>query len=173
MGQTASRTDASLGVAAPGQNNYPCIYLASPPRTRTRTWPLWCVPPPPVAQNQRRVESFRPSGPGLQPSWRGAGQVHGWRPRPRSTDITHHPHPSPITHHPPGHSPHLLSGRWSTRAALTRPLLMNPLWFPESQSSSIPICINPNLHQSHLHQSQSSSIPIFISISPSSHAITL
>jgi hypothetical protein len=34
---------------------------------------------------------------------------------------------------------------------------MNPLWFPESQSSSIPICINPNLHQS-----QSSSIPVFI-----------
>jgi hypothetical protein len=171
MGQTASRTDASLGVPAPGQNNYPCIYPASPPRTWTRTWtrtwPLWCVPPLRSRRTNAGLRASDPAGRVCSPHGGEPGRcmAGGLDPDPRTSPITHTHHPSPITH--------LLSGRWSTRAALTRPLLMNPLWFPESQSSSIAICINPNLHQSHLHQSQSSSIPIFISISPSSHAITL
>jgi hypothetical protein len=152
----------------------PTHHLACPHLARTTTLastlhpPLEPGPEPgpcgvcPPLRSRRTNAGSRASDP--------AGRVcspHGGEPgRCMAGGLDPDPRTSPITHHPPGHSPHLLSGRWSTRAALTRPLLMNPLWFPESQSasipsSSIPVFINPSLHQSqssspfHHHLTQS------------------
>jgi hypothetical protein len=102
---------ACLGVPAPGQNNYPCIYLASPPTTWPRTWPLWRVSPLRSRRTNAGSRASDPAGWVCSPHGGEPGRcmAGGLDPEPRTSPITHthHPspiththHPSPITHHP-------------------------------------------------------------------------
>jgi len=100
MGQTASRTDASLGVAAPGQNNYPCIYLASPLEPGPEPGPCGVCPPLRSRRTNAGSRASDPAGRVCSPHGGEPGRcmAGGLDPDPRTSPITHHP--SPITHHP-------------------------------------------------------------------------